>query len=56
MAIVHRVTIFVNGVLFETKDFTNRVTADQYADKRHEELDRAYANVETKVDSLQTSQ
>ena len=52
MPIVHRVEIFIDDKLIETKDFTNIVTASQYADKRHEELDRTQANVRTNLESV----
>ena len=55
MKIVHRVQVFVDGTLIEQKDFTNRVSADQYADKRQHELDKSGVNVRTNVESVQLS-
>lgn len=53
MPIVHRVDVFVDGKLIETKDFPNIIAASQYADKRQEELDRTHASVRTNVESVQ---
>ncbi len=52
MPIVHRVNVFVDGKLVETKDFGNRVSADQYADQRQQELDRLPASIKTEVNSV----
>jgi hypothetical protein len=54
MPIVNRVEIFVDGKLIETKDFTNRIAADQYADQRYRELDRGPGSVRTNVEPVQT--
>ena len=53
MPIVHRVNIFVDGKLIETKDFGNRISADQYADQRQQELDRVHASVKAEVNSVE---
>jgi hypothetical protein len=53
MPIVHRVDVFVDEKLIETKDFTNIVAASQYADRRQEELDRTQASVRTNLESVQ---
>lgn len=49
MANIRRVDTYVNGKLIESKDFTNVVSADTYADERQRELDMVHANVRVEV-------